>query len=717
MKRPLACVGFGALAAASAAALGHIEPAVEAAVCASFAAVLFCLRLCFGKKTVPAAVFMLSAAVCASAFFCADLLIRKPILDKFDGQTVCFSGVITDTPYTYGTTTFFTVKTISINGSPARLNIKISSDSAAQGSVFDKVTGKCTLTSIVYDDDYIDYTSYYNARHIFLEAYVSKYDDSLFEYIENTSFTPIKHLYALRDKIVRSLFSLLSYDEASLCSAVLTGQRQFIDSDIKRQFRGLGIMHLLVVSGMHLAVTAGIVFTITDIFIKNKYESCAVRFAAVLTFALMTGFGYSVRRALVVFLVAMLSEIFDSSADPLNTLGLAAIILYADPYAGGDVGLLWSFAAAASQILLGTRIYSEMCSALKIKGGAAKAFVSLFSSSAAGVMGSLPFVLTLVKVVSPYTIAANVLILPVTGVMMVGAALGGAAAAAGLSWAAVLPALAAGLCARWALAVSAWLSEMPFAFEFVRDPFYFYCVSIFIAGVSCVYIFTHKASYTRRSAAALTAVLLGAIAAKTAYSANTAELTITNLADGISAVITTPESCAVISCAGSPKNYGRLKSSLSQYEFPAFLIDISPFGYKNDYGRRLSYEFMPDVVFVSDDKIRRKYYSWYEYCGGSVEVVGDRSGYELGSSCVDVFQYDDAVCKLITYSGCTVLLCEGSGESVPIGRFNPDIAVTSSDSAQWDFGSDTRIVDISGENSCVTIKFREDGLTYDVQRY
>ena len=710
MKRPLACVGFGVLAASSTAALCHTPPAILAAVCSGFAAVLFCLRQFFGKNTAAPLVFMLSAAAAASVLLCADTFWREPIISKYNEQQVVFDGIITETPYTYGTTTFFTVKTTSINGNAARLNIKISTDSTTNSEMYDCVSGKCVLSRISPDDNCIDYSSYYNSRHIFLQTYVSKYDKLYLSYSKNDSPPFIKRIYTFRNKLINALFSVLSYDEASLCSAVLTGQRQYITSSIKREFRGLGIMHLLVVSGMHLAIAAGIVFTVTNIFIKNKYVSCAVRFSAVLLFAVMTGFGYPVRRALVIFIAAMLAEVFNSTADPLNTLGLAAIVLCVDPYAGGDIGLLWSFSAAAAQIIFGKRIYTYLCGTLKAKSTEKKSFVSLLSSSIAGILGSVPFVAIPIGVFSPYTLAANLMIIPVTGFLMLFSGVAAVTALISLRLSA-LPMLAAGAAARYVLWCAHLFANLPFSFVQIPDRFLGYCVLSAFALIAGVYIFAQNKKYTKHIAFITVGVTAIVFISRIIYNSDTYEIYIMNSQDGVTAVINTPYGYGAASCAGTSQDYTKIRQTFSQYTYPEFLIDTSQNGYTKDFGRKIAYEYKPDIIFVSDDTIRKKCYSWYEYCGGKAVSVSEDFSYNFDGGRIDVDIYDDAVCKLITLGSVSVMLCEGSSDNIPMKPELCDIAVFTN-GARDDLFSGAQIIDLSGESSTLYIKIRGDGEYY-----
>ena len=56
-----------------------------------------------------------------------------------------------------------------------------------------------------------------------------------------------------RSYINEALYNTLSAEKAALMSAMLTGSKDSLDENIENAFRASGLMHLMAVSGTHIA--------------------------------------------------------------------------------------------------------------------------------------------------------------------------------------------------------------------------------------------------------------------------------------------------------------------------------------------------------------------------------------------------------------------------------------------------------------------------------
>lgn len=137
----------------------------------------------------------------------------------------------------------------------------------------------------------------------------------------------------------------------------------FIDPQVRQDFRDSGISHLLAVSGTHIVILTGFVMLLLrrlkgKIWIKNLIAAGFVFF-----FMALTGFTPSVVRAGIMMLVVLFGGILRRQSDPLNSLGLSALLLTVpNPYAAAGIGLLMSFSATLGIILLAGRLDRAMVS-------------------------------------------------------------------------------------------------------------------------------------------------------------------------------------------------------------------------------------------------------------------------------------------------------------------------------------------------------------------
>ncbi len=144
------------------------------------------------------------------------------------------------------------------------------------------------------------------------------------------------------------------YGGGALGKAVLLGNRDGLDLDVRRDFARLGISHLLAVSGLHLSLIVVIVESLmskSGISLKNR---SIIKIPVILLYMGVTGFSGSVLRAGIMHLIKAVGDFIDRHSDPLTSLGIAAVLITLfDPYSIYDVGLILSVLSAYACITFG----------------------------------------------------------------------------------------------------------------------------------------------------------------------------------------------------------------------------------------------------------------------------------------------------------------------------------------------------------------------------
>jgi competence protein ComEC len=148
--------------------------------------------------------------------------------------------------------------------------------------------------------------------------------------------------------------------EAGLAEALLAGYKDDLDKDLVEQYASTGVVHIIAISGMHLAIIyAGLVLLLKPIS-KRKYGKLVT--AIVIIFALwffsfLTGAAPSITRAALMFTVIVIGNNFNRKIEGYNSLCFAAFILLAiNPYNLWNVGFQLSFAALLSIFMFGKAI-------------------------------------------------------------------------------------------------------------------------------------------------------------------------------------------------------------------------------------------------------------------------------------------------------------------------------------------------------------------------
>lgn len=213
----------------------------------------------------------------------------------------------------------------------------------------------------------------------------------------------------------------LSKETFAICSALLVGYDDEIDSDIMRSFSHSGTLHVLSVSGMHTGILFGIFVFLFGLFDKHdKYKKlrCFLVVIALFLFVVITGFAPAVLRAALMLSLIVVGQTFYKQSNGFNTLFLSAfILLLTNPCLVTDVGFLLSYTAVFGIMylypLLSQRFYFDNWLLQKIN--------SLTLMSVSATVFTLPISLYYFHQFPVWFVFSNLVIIPLSTVVMIGA--------------------------------------------------------------------------------------------------------------------------------------------------------------------------------------------------------------------------------------------------------------------------------------------------------
>ncbi len=138
----------------------------------------------------------------------------------------------------------------------------------------------------------------------------------------------------------------LTPNDAGMLNAMLFGDRSRLTQQLRVGFQRTGSFHLFVVSGMHVALLAGLVFWIARRLRISELLATLLTLALTYAYALLTGFGVPVQRALLMTAVFLLARLLSRQRNSLNALGAAALaVLLWSPSALFDASFQMTFLA------------------------------------------------------------------------------------------------------------------------------------------------------------------------------------------------------------------------------------------------------------------------------------------------------------------------------------------------------------------------------------
>jgi competence protein ComEC len=147
----------------------------------------------------------------------------------------------------------------------------------------------------------------------------------------------------------RTLVARLPRGQAEIAVALLLGRYELMEEDVTEYFLRTGTMHILAISGQHLAILAGFLWLLLHVLpVPRKCGALALGLV-VISYALLTGARPPVVRAAVLVCVFVGAIVLECRSRRANPLALALItVLAVNPADLFDRGLQLSFLAVAA---------------------------------------------------------------------------------------------------------------------------------------------------------------------------------------------------------------------------------------------------------------------------------------------------------------------------------------------------------------------------------
>lgn len=215
--------------------------------------------------------------------------------------------------------------------------------------------------------------------------------------------SPITFFQKLRYDGVSYINNHFPEQSAGLAAALIFGDRNGIDHDIITSYERLGTVHLLAISGLHVAMLAGMIFYL-GLRIGFTRESMIHFLLCLLPiYALLTGAAPSVNRSVLMLMLALAAKKFHihfSTSDIISAVFIGYILL--SPYSLFNIGLQLSFLITFALIL----------SAQVLSKKAANSFVLGLQTSFICLLSSLPIMFYYFYKVSLISLIVNIVYIP-----------------------------------------------------------------------------------------------------------------------------------------------------------------------------------------------------------------------------------------------------------------------------------------------------------------
>jgi competence protein ComEC len=258
-----------------------------------------------------------------------------------------------------------------------------------------------------------DYRKYLSFQNIYHQQFISGQDFRI------TGNDPphllVKYSGILRmdcDHIFKTY--IRSPEEYKIATALVLGIRNNLDNAIKDAYANTGTMHILAVSGLHVAIIFQILSLLLGKIKKIRYGNYVLTVLLLILlwfYAFITGLSPSVLRAVTMFSFIIIAKALNRNTNIYNTLALSAFILSCyDPFFVMDVGFQLSYIAVAGIVYLHPRIYNS----IPVFNPVLDKIWEVTSLSLAAQLATFPLCLLYFHQFPIYFLISNLLVIPVS---------------------------------------------------------------------------------------------------------------------------------------------------------------------------------------------------------------------------------------------------------------------------------------------------------------
>lgn len=280
----------------------------------------------------------------------------------------------------------------------------------------------------------------------------------------------------IRQSITSFLHQRLPGEVGAVAAAITTGDRSGVNQATLQDLRASNLAHLLAISGLHMGLVAGFVFgalrfglcliPALALRVNTKKIAAAVALVAASGYLALSGGNVATERAFIMVVVMFGAVLMDRRAISLRAVAVAAfLVLLRRPETLLSPGFQMSFAATAALVGIFAWVRD---SGLTLGPSWLRPVTALMVASLVAGLATAPFGAAHFNTMSHYGLPANLLAVPVMGMIVVPAAIISLCLLPFGAEALPLGLLDAGL--RWILWVAESIADLPGAQRRVIQP-------------------------------------------------------------------------------------------------------------------------------------------------------------------------------------------------------------------------------------------------------
>ena len=246
-----------------------------------------------------------------------------------------------------------------------------------------------------------------------------------------------------RQNIAAHVRNRIGGAEGEIAAALMVGVRAGIPHDVSEALRRTGLYHIISISGLHMALVAGVVIAAIRAA-ASRYFPASLRIgpprnfrrspgiAAIAGYLAISGGEVAAQRSFLMLAVMLIAVVFDRAALTMRNLAISAIIvLVISPHEVMGPSFQMSFAAtaalvAAYAIWSGHRTHANTVGHSKGQGGLAfrtarhlwALLISLIATSIIAGLATAAYGAFHFQRVAPLSLLANLVVMPIVSIVV-----------------------------------------------------------------------------------------------------------------------------------------------------------------------------------------------------------------------------------------------------------------------------------------------------------
>lgn len=267
-----------------------------------------------------------------------------------------------------------------------------------------------------YRDFQFDYAKYLSRKGIYFQSY-----------LPNSIGVGERNDLSFSEKIRQKRLNILAkIDQTSLdkrsrefMKGIILADRTEMDKATVRDFRNSGMMHILAISGTHMAIIFGVILLVLNFLFPPKFRRHKIVLALLLiwSFAVFIDFGNSVVRSCVMISAYYMFVLLQRKTDLLHSMAIAGfVILAANTNQLFEVGFQLSFVAVFGIYWFNQPILKYLP---QPKNKFQNFMVNIFSISMSAQLATIPLLIYYFHQYSFISVIANLVIIPFAEIVIV----------------------------------------------------------------------------------------------------------------------------------------------------------------------------------------------------------------------------------------------------------------------------------------------------------